>query len=464
MAIIKVDTGGIEGLRQTVSVLNNKTSEALDYILYCERNLDMKTASSERISARINALQRRIAAQQNKVEQYERALTSVNEKFSTTDKWIKNKAKEVDYLLEKITVTPYFNSRNTLAIKTQFDDVNKLLTLMNLEDVNKFTTKLDNLMDEFEVKSPASALGSFSFSMIFINNLKWYDELIFCAKEWKNATLAMILGFGSKETTSDMFLTNRDECLAVLKGVIEDLCGTEYEFSLSGDEKEMLSIVQGLAEKSGFKDAAKFMDYLKDIVGDVGVVEKMMKDYSQNYAMLESLKQIAPDNSVLSETIDALIKEYELQSKGILDRVIEQSQKSAINIADKLLDSKFGAVDTVIQGVLGKVPSVSAIETVVYSSSLKASAIQALENAAQVLKNGSTSDADILNYENAFNVAKSLVVKEYEAMMSYYEKGTDEYRFLYSELFKLKQTTPYNYSSAGDFNTFVENPYNGGFR
>lgn len=136
MAIIKVDTSGIEGLRQMVSALKNKTRETLDYILYCERNLDMNTASSERISARINALQKRIAAQQSKVEQYERALTSVNEKFSATDRLIKGKAKEVDYLLEKINSPITVASRQTLKIQNEQADVTKLLSVLESTNVD----------------------------------------------------------------------------------------------------------------------------------------------------------------------------------------------------------------------------------------------------------------------------------------------------------------------------------------
>lgn len=136
MAIVKVDTGGIEGLRQTVSTLNNKTSEALDYILYCERNIDMNTASSERISARINALQKRLSAQQSKAKQYDRALASVNEKFSATDRLIKGKAKEVDYLLEKINSPIMVASRQTLKIQNEQADIAKVLSVLESTNVD----------------------------------------------------------------------------------------------------------------------------------------------------------------------------------------------------------------------------------------------------------------------------------------------------------------------------------------
>ena len=117
MAIIKVNTEGIAGLCQMVDAFKGKAESALNYVLNAKQTIDINTASSEAVSARLTSIQKRLTTQQNKLIQYKAALTSVNEKFSSADKAIAGKAKDTVYLLEKIsTWNPAFTTRNTLKI------------------------------------------------------------------------------------------------------------------------------------------------------------------------------------------------------------------------------------------------------------------------------------------------------------------------------------------------------------
>jgi len=127
MAMIKVDTGGVAGLRSMVSTLSNQMEDALDHVRYAGQNLDMKTASSENISARLNALQRRLTVQKSKLEQYSIALGTVNERFSASDKLIAGKAKEVHYLMDSIVFAPNVSTRSSLKLKQDTDEAAGLI-------------------------------------------------------------------------------------------------------------------------------------------------------------------------------------------------------------------------------------------------------------------------------------------------------------------------------------------------
>ena len=67
MAIIKVDTEGVVGLCQMVAAFEGKAGSALNYVLNAKQTIDINTASSEAISARLTSIQKRLTTQQNKL-------------------------------------------------------------------------------------------------------------------------------------------------------------------------------------------------------------------------------------------------------------------------------------------------------------------------------------------------------------------------------------------------------------
>lgn len=168
MAIIKVDTEGVVGLCQMVAAFEGKAGSALNYVLNAKQTIDINTASSEAISARLTSIQKRLTTQQNKLIQYKAALTSVNEKFSSADKAIAGKAKDTVYLLEKIsTWNPAFTTRNTLKIVDEQDNASKVLSLFESSDID--TGDLIKFAGEFGFVGSTVALGA---GLIYDNSEK----------------------------------------------------------------------------------------------------------------------------------------------------------------------------------------------------------------------------------------------------------------------------------------------------
>ena len=128
MARIRVDTSGVAELRSVVGTVNAHAGSAQAIISQARGGIDMKTAASENVSYRINNLYSRLQAQQDKLRQYESALTNVNERFLASDRIVANQAKEINYLAKQIVDSPYSATRETLTITAQTAEVTNLIS------------------------------------------------------------------------------------------------------------------------------------------------------------------------------------------------------------------------------------------------------------------------------------------------------------------------------------------------
>ena len=195
MARIRVDTSGVAELRSVVGTVNAHAGSAQAIISQARGGIDMKTAASENVSYRINNLYSRLRAQQDKLRQYESALTNVNERFLASDRIVANQAKEINYLAKQIVDSPYSATRETLTITAQTAEVTNLISTFSkqgegicdylwtvLKKAGHFgaffsmASGIANLSDPTKPPAPKAKIAAVKNIKSFVNNLS--DDIL----------------------------------------------------------------------------------------------------------------------------------------------------------------------------------------------------------------------------------------------------------------------------------------------
>lgn len=476
MPRIRLDPAGVNSIRSLVDRQAFEMQDIGQRINQISASLDFEVASAENIRSSLNSLNRNCQASKSKLDGMAAALDRVNTEFLRTDRQITNQAKELNYQLDHVgRIGVNGSTAFTPLTLTTVDGVTTLFGITNegystiesaMQSIRRFldsqAAREGLVLEEGEAlyqylleNDPALLFGQYSFSVQFMNDLDGLDAYLFCLKNWKHAFASLFFGGGSVDGVAEAFLNNPDECKAILRSVIDDMCETDYLDVLSSDQEKYLSILKDLAEVGGFDDTATMIDQLKSWIGDVETADKILKDYSSNVAMLESLKELAPNSSTLSSVIDDLISDYRDQAGAkLFDDLKGKAEKGVMDLASYALGLNLGGADAIIQGVLSDVSELDAINTVLFSSDMKATAIMGFREAAEKIQTGNFTADDLSTYKNYFNLSRSLTLQEYEAMLSYYDEGTKQASYLRNQIEKLESMTYDNFNYATSYSDF----------
>lgn len=438
--------------------------------------LDMKVAATEDIQQTLISLKTAGCVQREKLEGMYGALQRVADDFMRADQNISNQAKEIEYLYNHASWIDVFqkivapilpllgiaqvnqcfgiSTEGTATIELAMGMIRQFIDTQAAR-TGKVSAEGEALYNYLQENDTTRLFGQYDFTLHFINDLNWLDGYLFSLRNWKEALASIFLGGGSIDRTAQLFMENPDECKSILRGVIDEICGTEYLDLLSSDGDKAMDILKDLADVNGLDGAADLIEQVNEWIGDAEVADKILKDYSANIAMLESLKDLAPGSSVLSKTVDSLILEYQNQAGAMLfDDLKSKAQEGMIDIVDYALGMNIKSVDKVIQKVLGNAPSLSAINTVVYSNDMRSSAIMAFRKAAETIQSGNFTSADLTAYKNSFNLAKSLTLEQYNGMLKYYKSGTKEARYLKDQIKQLESMSYMDFNYATSYSSF----------
>lgn len=492
MAKILVSAEGVASLRTTAQKLQAQNQNNAAEISSILSQLDFEASSAEEIKQRARSLQKRLTQQAEKMERYTGILQQVNDRFDAADKKV---SKEAD----AIRNAPVISQVVLDQIKSANDLLNFLvppLEIQHAEDVwgnvrdlfpnavgNAFTsialtiagiadkifsavtnpTTSETIYQNLQEHDPVGLFGQYDFQMHFINDLGFFDVIGYGLVNWKETAKALLEGTFFGSDVAEAFMNDPDKCSSFLRRVIDDLCDTEYLDVFSSDTEEAMGIIGDLAEACGYGDASDFLDAINGYVGDAETVDKMMKDYSANISMLESLRSLSPESSVLSETIDHLMAEYQDQARAMLmDDIKAKAEEGLIDMVDYVTGSRFGAVDTVIQTVLGDAPAMGAMDSVIYTSSMRSDAIIAFQDAAKIIQSGNYTEADMNRYKISFDTAKSLTIEQYEGILSYYDSDSQEARYLRNQLNRLESMSYDDFNYATSFSDYKSGAGGGG--
>ena len=163
-----------------------------------------------------------------------------------------------------------------------------------------------------------------------------------------------------------------------------------------------------------------FILYLNDLKASLGenstlgkAVEKVKKDYETNFS-----SKVA--NLVVSN-VNTIAKVMGKENK-LADVTTQKGRwDAAKELIDAALNTKVKSVDLGIKLVTGQMPSLDAVDSVVYSSYMRTDAIYALKKAEADLAGNSKDKQKIAEYQAAFDMAKEITKKQYESMLTYYQ-------------------------------------------
>ena len=262
---------------------------------------------------------------------------------------------------------------------------------------------------------------------------------------------------------ADEFMNDKESVKELLSGVVESMLDNKVEAKYKGSELKTMKALDDLMDDSFSSDIRKILDGsyatnkgLTKVSEAAEKVEYLLTDYSDNIELLESLRRIAPKNQALNEVIDDVLFDYRHKFTALIrDEVIDKIEDFAKESFDSIAGTNFGLVNTAIKGTIGQIPAMDSLDTVIHISNVKSGAIHTYKTAVETIKSGAYTDSDFKAYVNSFNLCKELTLKEYRAMLSYYDNPySKEHLYLQSQIQSLETMTYNSVSPATPFNQF----------
>ncbi len=469
MAKIKVTPDSISAIEGTVRAQAAALENVGAVIGLVLNDLDMKISGEEDIRRNLNSLRQKSRDQQQKLEGMDTALVQVIDQFRSADKKLSQDAKELGRMCDRIrvgvlgtseTVQNSFPVSSAIGILTGITQSGLLSMQEALKAIQRALSNRmtgapglpaggQELYEYLLENDPRFAFAKYNDVLSFLNDVKWYEAMGYGMTKAGDVLKALLKG-GSFEGAAEEMLNDPDKCRAILRSVIDDLTGTEYLDIVPGNGETVLKNVQKLAEMGGYEDTADMIEMFRKATGYAEDADRILKDYSENIEMLESLKSIAPGSGTLSKHVDDLIAEYQNQFKSdVLDCLKSNAEKGVVQGVDALLGTKFGIVTKVLDKTLGQTDTLQGFDKVITVSDMRSDAVLSFRNAAEKIQSGSFTGADMTRYRNSFDLAKALTIEQYKGMLEYYGKDTSQGRHIAEQISQLERMSCQNFGGSG---------------
>lgn len=471
MAKIKVTPDSVSAIERTVraqAAAMEDVSAAIGRVL---SSLDMKISGEENIRQNLNTLRQKSKNQQQKLEGMDTALTQVIDQFQGTDKKLSQDAKELGRMCDRIR-SGILNTSNLAELIQKSFPVSSAIGILtgitqsgflSIQEALKAIQGVLNtqtagtsglpaggqeLYEYLLQNDPKFLFSNYNDTLRFMNDIKWYEVVGYGMTKAEDVLKALVNG-GSFEGAAAEMMNDPDKCKALLRGIIDDLTGTEYMDIIPSDGETVLKNAKKLAELGGYEDTADMIEMFQKATGYTEDADRILKDYSENIEMLESLKSVAPGSSMLNKHVDNLIAEYQNQFKAdVVDYLKSNAEKGIVKGVDTLLGTKFGMVTKVLDKTLGQTGTMKGLDKVIHVSEMRTDAINGFQKAAEKIRSGNFTETDMTKYQNSFNVAKSLTIEQYKSMLEYYGKDTSQGRHIAERLSQLEQMSCQNFTGG----------------
>lgn len=471
MAKIKVTPDSVSAIERTVraqAAAMEDVSAAIGRVL---SSLDMKISGEENIRQNLNTLRQKSKNQQQKLEGMDTALTQVIDQFQGTDKKLSQNAKELGRMCDRIR-SGILNTSNLAELIQKSFPVSSAIGILtgitqsgflSIQEALKAIQGVLNaqtagtsglpaggqeLYEYLLQNDPKFLFSNYNDALRFMNDIKWYEVVGYGMTKAEDVLKALVNG-GSFEGAAAEMMNDPDKCKALLRGIIDDLTGTEYMDIIPSDGETVLKNAKKLAELGGYEDTADMIEMFQKATGYTEDADRILKDYSENIEMLESLKSVAPGSSMLNKHVDNLIAEYQNQFKSdVVDYLKSNAEKGIVKGVDTLLGTKFGMVTKVLDKTLGQTGTMKGLDKVIHVSEMRTDAINGFQKAAEKIRSGNFTETDMTKYQNSFNVAKSLTIEQYKGMLEYYGKDTSQGRHIAERLSQLEQMSCQNFTGG----------------
>lgn len=264
---------------------------------------------------------------------------------------------------------------------------------------------------------------------------------------------------------ADEFMNDKKSVKGLLSGVIESMLDNKVESKYKGTTIKTVKALDKLTDVSVSEELRQILNEsysvnkgLTEVSKTVEKMEYLLTDYSDNIELLESLRNISPNNKALNEVIDEILFDYQYKFTALVrDEVLDKIEDFSKKSLDSILGTNFGLVNTVIKGTIGQAPSLGALDTIIHIENVKSSAIRTYKAAVDTIKTGTYTDAYFNAYVNSFNLCKELTLKEYRAMLEHYDNPySKEHLYLDNQIKILESMTYDNVSTATSYNEFKD--------
>lgn len=341
---------------------------------------------------------------------------------------------------------------------------------------NYTQTSADSLVSYVEENDVDKVFSTFNFVTYYIDDIGILTGFGYFFSHFDDNIKALIKSRKNQngsfsERIADEFMNDKENVKGILSGVIESMLENKVETKYKGSKIKVMKTLDELTDLSVSEELRQILNEsysvdkgLTKISEAAEKIEYLLTDYSDNIELLNSLRNIAPNNKALNEVIDDILFDYRHKFTDLLlDEVVDKIEKFSQKSLDYICGTSFGLVNSVIKGTIGQAPSINALDTVIHIENIKNSAIQTYKAAVSTIKSGTYSDADFNAYVNSFNLCKELTLKEYRAMLEHYNNPySEEHIYLNSQIKLLENMTYDNVSQATAFSKFEAVSYGSG--
>jgi len=285
-----------------------------------------------------------------------------------------------------------------------------------------------------------------TFTTVYMDNVGRGDVyLLGLTSDVRNA-LVRGLFTGNLDATTNAIMNNPQRVQAIVRDLVNNMSGnTIYTANKDVDATfDILSSLASVLERDqGFSDVRAIrylLTTLRYSDGGFEVLSRTAQDYSQNIAILESIRGLN-STPVFRNTIDALILEYQRSvGESLLTcgrYLIEGKLVSEVIVL--LAGKPVVALISVLDGVVGNAPRVTGLETIIVTDNFNLATINAFRNSARTIASGNFTSADVQSYRNAFYMARNLQIMRYEAKRAQFPINSSEMNYINAQLGRLRQ-------------------------
>ncbi len=279
--------------------------------------------------------------------------------------------------------------------------------------------------------------GDYSnFKVKYLEDVKELDVFLFFFSNPKEMLKSLRAGWVPDEIAKK-FMNDVESVKPLLRDAIGEMSNNKDLKVLSSDNKYLVELFKDYYKNAGYNDIEDAISDMLKVFKTIENVDKILKDYTENMMMLETLKEIFPKNSEGRKMIDALQKDY---SNKLFSTVKEYIAKKVEKIVIKKTIDPLDIYSS-IQKALENKKSIKALEYVIYSSSLQSEATIAYRKAVVKIKSGDYTDVDVMKYINSFELSRVFTLKLYEKMRGNYKSKDSEYKYLTEQISNLKNMT-----------------------
>ncbi len=504
MAKIRIDPSEVQSAQAIVAAQARAMSEIYAQIGSVDGALDMTFSARADVSSRLTGMRRTGMTGADKLSGIATAMGQAVDNFVQTDQNVAREASGVSYLLEKvagaagvivregadtsdidwsklpswardafslgmwdqnekarllgglfgagslltgaITLPPGITQGGYEVLQEALRAIQNAMSSSQTSGTPGLPTGGQELYEYLLANDPRLLFSRYNDVLGFMDDVKWYEVMGYGMTNAGDVLKALLKG-GSAEGAAAEMMNDPDKCKAILRSIIDDLTGTEYLDVIPSDGETVLKNAQKLAEMAGYDDMADMIEMFEQGTGYAEYADRILKDYSQNIEMLESLKGLAPGSSMLNKHVDNLIREYQNQFQtDVVDVLKSNVESGVVKGVDAVLGSQFGMVTKILDKTLGQTGTMQGLDKVIVVSEMRSDAIQSFQKAVEKIQSGSFTEADMTNYQNSFNVAKSLTIEQYKGMLEYYGKDSADGRRIADKLSQLESMTCQNYT------------------